>query len=259
MSSFKSNIKNRIMKMYLKKMLKNEKQFSHGTKTLKYVFDQKAKSDKLLVVFSAFPPHGKNASYNYVLRFNDMKCNKLYILDDFGTDNRGSYYLGNRDLSIANAVTELITHIGSKYDITNKNIITLGSSKGGFAALYFSLLNNYGACISGEPQIYLGDYLKKSSRQSIYNYIIGDVTEENTLTLNTKLFDLLNNNLDTKIYFHCGKNGDHYSEHLAPFIPYLDENSIEYHLDLGNYSDHREVGKHFIPFARKSILKKLLI
>lgn len=240
-------------------MLKNEKEFSYGTKTLKYVLDRNAKSNKLLVVFSAFPPHGKNAAYNYVLRFNDMKCNKLYILDDFGPDNRGSYYLGNRDLSIAEAVTELITRLSSEYNIKNKDIITLGSSKGGYAALYFSLQNNYGACISGEPQIYLGNYLQTPSREPIFNYIIGDMTEENTQNLNGTLFDLLHTNIDTKIYFHCGKHGTHYSDHLEPFIQYLDEKNIEFYLDLGNYSDHTEVGKHFIPFARKSILKEISI
>lgn len=63
----------------------------------------------------------------------------------------------------------------------------------------------------------------------IYSYIIGDATEENNLKLdNTLSFNLINNN-------------------------------IEYYLVLGNYSDQPEVGKHFIPFARKSILKKLSI
>lgn len=40
-------------------MSQNEKDFSHGTNLLKYVLGHNTKSDKLLVVFSAFPPHGK--------------------------------------------------------------------------------------------------------------------------------------------------------------------------------------------------------
>ena len=53
---------------------------------LKYIYENHS-SDKLLVVFSGF---ADKPVYNYIRTLKDIKCNKLFILDDFGY--RGSYY-----------------------------------------------------------------------------------------------------------------------------------------------------------------------
>src|SRR5690606_31417746 len=102
------------------------------------LFFENKKSDKLLVVFSAMVGEGQSPVYNYVIKFNNIKCNKLYILDEYGYQKRGSYYLGeNNNFFIDKAVTKLIDFISNEHGFNRKNIITTGTSKGGFAALYF--------------------------------------------------------------------------------------------------------------------------
>ena len=128
-----------LRRTYVRYALKRERQYEHRQCKLSYLFF-KEKSDKLLVVFSGFPGKGRKAVYNYIMTFRNLKCNKLYILDNFGFDKRGAYYLGhNRDFFIERATTELIQRVLVENNILREDVITVGSSKGGFAAVYFAV------------------------------------------------------------------------------------------------------------------------
>ncbi|QWH09536.1 Two component regulator three Y domain-containing protein (plasmid) [Bacillus mycoides] len=248
-------VKKMVSTTYMKRALSKEREFDSGECKLKYLFLKNNKSDKLLVVFSGFPAKGKPAVYNYVLKFRNVECNKLYILDDFGDDVRGSYYLGeNNNFFVERAVTKLIDNISKENSIKQQDITTIGTSKGGFAALYFSLKNNYGAAIAGEPQVLLGDYLNVPHHIDIYNYIVGDSNENKTQKLNDLLFNLIGMaERFPKIYLHCGKNGYHYDNHLVPLVNKLEAKNVKLTLDLGDYEEHGDVGKYFPTFAFKSI------
>ena len=77
---------------------------------------------------------GQKARYNYVRTLDKYKCNKLFILDDFGFDKRGAYYLGeNGNFGIEKDVELLIDKTICNLK-TNKNIF-IGSSKVGYAAI----------------------------------------------------------------------------------------------------------------------------
>ena len=148
-----------LRRTYVRYALKRERQYEHRQCKLSYLFF-KEKSDKLLVVFSGFPGKGRKAVYNYIMTFRNLKCNKLYILDNFGFDKRGAYYLGhNRDFFIERATTELIQRVLVENNILREDVITVCSSKGGFAAVYFAVKNGYGTAIAGGPQVLLCDYL----------------------------------------------------------------------------------------------------
>ena len=55
---------------------------------------------------------GVKAWYNYNRTLKNIKANKLFILDDFGTDSRGIYYLGkDGKFEIEQIVIELISKI----------------------------------------------------------------------------------------------------------------------------------------------------
>ena len=117
-------------------------------------------SEKLVVIFSGFngPDAERQQSYNYIRSLINLNVNKLFILDNHG--DRGSYYVGNIDQgSVEMSVFELIEFQRRKLEITRKNVILCGSSKGGSAALYFGLKYGYGEVISGAPQIKISDYL----------------------------------------------------------------------------------------------------
>ena len=83
--------------------------------------------------------------------------NQLYILDDFGYDHRGAYYLGKEGgTEIEQACVRLLKDIQTKYKM--KKLYFCGSSKGAFAALDLMTFSE-GVAIVGAPQYRLSDYL----------------------------------------------------------------------------------------------------
>mgnify|MGYP003302966183 CR=1 FL=1 len=112
--------------------------FFHDDVKVKYILKKKKGVDFLVIVFSACTRNGLKARYNYVKTLNNMKCNRLYILDDYAKDQRGSYYIG-RDFKFNEevAVEALIRKVIS--DIQPQKVIFCGSSKGGYAALNFGM------------------------------------------------------------------------------------------------------------------------
>ncbi len=109
------------------------------------------KSNKLIVIFSSCTRPGIKARYNYMNTLKYTKANQLFILDDYGEDQRGVYYLGlNQDFKIQKATKSLIDYIVDKDNISEIDFV--GSSKGGYAALLFGLDYPNARIITGAPQ-----------------------------------------------------------------------------------------------------------
>lgn len=114
-------------------MIFKQKEYKGDKYNIKYVFENN-NSDKLLIVFTACTKKGQKARYNYIRTVENYKINKLFILDDFGFDNRGAYYLGkDKDFKIQEDVRSLISKVVKDFNI--KDEVYIGSSKGGYAAL----------------------------------------------------------------------------------------------------------------------------
>ncbi|APC48952.1 hypothetical protein BME96_12450 [Virgibacillus halodenitrificans] len=243
--------KSYITRKYMEKVLKSEKEFKINAEAsrIKYLFQSNEKSDKLLVIFSGFPLKGKPPVYNYVLTFRNLNCNKLFILDDFGNDPRGTYYLGtNENWFLVDELTNLISDIQNKTGIKNDNVTLTGSSKGGFAALYYAFKNNYGNVIAGEPQIMVGDYLSATQHLGVFNNIMGEHSQEKRDKLNNALLEVIEQkkNFPNKIQILCGKNNDYYlNAHIKYLTTFLDKKSIPYNLKLGDFNEHSQIGKHY--------------
>lgn len=256
--SVKVKIKRWVRKTYMKNILKNERVFNKEGCDLKYLFIPEKTSDKLMVIFSGFQPHNSKPRYNYVLKFHNIKCNKLYILDDFGVSKYlGSYYLGkNRDFFIERSVYRLIEEIREQNNIETNNIFTLGSSKGGFAALYFAFKYGYGASVVGAPQYLLGDYLDSKNMRYITKYIAGGDSKKDADFLDSILPNTIENSSHKpQIFIHVSKNEHHYKGHVLPLLDKLNSLGHSYELDLGVYQEHSEVGQHYAPFAKRVINK----
>ena len=212
-------------------------------------------SDKLLIVFSAL---GKEYTfnYNYMQTLEDIPVNKLFILDDFG--NEGSYYIGfKRDFSIESSVMALIMSITSELNISTKNITTVGSSKGGYSALYFALKYSFGNVLTMAPSLYLGDFLHEH-HPNIMKYIYGDFSEGGAYYLNNLIFRLVQANRQTipNISIMVGTSDSRKDVHILPFVDYLEKKGINYSLDLVNGVDHSEL-KFFAPEYIKNYLSKI--
>ena len=113
-----------------------QKIYNHNGVALKYIYKEENDSDSLVLVFSACTREGLKARYNYVKTLDGMKCNRLYILDDFGTDGRGSYYLGHMpEFKEQEAVIALVEQFVEEKK--PGKLFFCGSCKGAYAALNF--------------------------------------------------------------------------------------------------------------------------
>lgn len=232
--------------------------YEHRTsdeRPLKYMFFPE-NSPYLIVTFSGFSRKGVGARYNYINSFQKIKANKIFILDNYGPDGvEGSYYLGEKgDFFLDKAVGALIEKIAKEKGISKDHIITAGSSKGGYAALYQALKNNYGYSIVGAPQIYLADYLQKVKMEYI-DYIMGDHKIETCEKMNRLIINFLSPSTATKIYIHISTRDHHYQNHILPFIKELEKYEIFYELDKESYENHGDVGEYYKNYGRRKIEK----
>lgn len=168
-----SIIKKNALSLYLK--IKEKTYYSNGTR-LKYLF-YKRNSNILVVCFSAY--NKDKAVYNYVRSLKNFDVSRLYIKDDFGPNGTGSYYLGeNAKGNVEKAVIELI----KKKTPSNSNgrpvVVFVGSSKGGYAALNFSVEFENSYAVVGAPQYKLGSHLNEPFFHPMLKDIIGEITQE---------------------------------------------------------------------------------
>lgn len=85
-------IKRGINHFYVKFLaLRHEKEHRACGTRVKYMFYPQKDSDTLIVSYLACAPN--TAKYNYVRTLASFKCNKLFLLDDFGSNHQGCYLI----------------------------------------------------------------------------------------------------------------------------------------------------------------------
>lgn len=230
-----------------------QKSFSHGDYSLKYILEEYDSPD-LIIVFSACTRVGIKARYNYGRTLRDVQANKLFILDDFGYDRRGAYYLGhNGDFAIQEGVERLIGRVTGNLGIQRSFFV--GSSKGGFAALYFGLQVPDSRIIVGAPQYHLGTYLNRDSTGRTMDYIMGDRSAQSVRVLDEALLKRLNSGRASGagVYLHASTQDPTYESHVADLIADLSRNGYVVEVDTAEYSDHLDVGVHFAEYLRVTL------
>lgn len=245
------------------KPLRVEKVSEEGLKYLFFPVD----SNYLIVGFQGI---SRTPSYNYVRSLKDVSASRLYIKDDYGSDldTQSSYYLGeNKKFDISDKVIQLIEKTRKSLRVSKENVICVGSSKGGYAALYFSYKGKYGHAVVGGPQVLLGDYLSSgrldedkpnSILRPIFKHIAGEINESNKVWLNNILLDELKNSRhDPNVLIHVGKGEPHYKNHVLPFIEHSKGIELEnIKINLGDYDKHEELVNHFPDLLLKEIKNK---
>lgn len=225
---------------------------------LKYLYENNH-SDSLIIVFSGFPSDGK-PKYNYVRTLLGFKnIDKLFILDDFG--HRGSYYLLEDGKDTPRILVKaLIEYINSRRRGGYKSIYTMGSSKGGTAAIYFGLQCNAKGVYSGACQYYIGDYLNRPQFAPI---VVGMTGEEPTKDVIDSLNDImpkqLRDHARTKTIIHLlySKDEHTYKEHTVGLLKDLRNNKIPFCEIVESFPNHDDVGKFFTPYIQKELTKEL--
>ncbi|MBC1566373.1 YqiA/YcfP family alpha/beta fold hydrolase [Listeria booriae] len=248
-------IKKTLAKLYFQAIGKTATQ-SNGVK-MHYLFQKDTKSHDLIVVFSAFPGAGMSSTYNYVNTLKETPGNKLFILDDFGFEKRGVYYLCEAgDFKIRDAVEELITAMTQKVRATQTTFI--GSSKGGYAALYFGFRLGATNVISGAPQYFIGKYLQaEAGRVKTLESMLGGISEVKITQLDAELATTITQTAHTpKLYMHYSTAEHTYKSHIAPLLAQLADEQILAEQDIEQYASHMEV-RHYFPLYLKKTLTKI--
>lgn len=251
----------RIVRKYVEfiitkvKILWEQRVFIHEDVKVKYILKQKENTDTLAIVFSACTRKGLRARYNYVKTLNGLNCNRLYILDDYAEDHRGSYYMGeNFKFNEEKATKALIHKIIA--DTNPKKIVFCGSSKGGYAAMNFGMDFPNSIMVVGAPQYYLTSYLLDSENLFTLQHILGERSVEKDNVLEYYLRDKIkkNPNKDSQIvYLHFSDKEHTYEEHIKHMIKDMEDNGYRLEADVASYTNHSDLSYYFPDFLKKHI------
>ena len=241
-------------------LLWEQKVFRHKGVRVKYMVKKEKQADTLAIVFSACTRAGLRARYNYVRTLNGLNCNRLYILDDYAADHRGSYYIGGNFKFDEEAATRALIQKVME-DLKPAKVVCCGSSKGGYAALNFGVEIPDSVMIVGAPQYFLTTYLLAGNIETL-NHILGERTSEKEEVVEYYLRNKLlkNPNLATqKVYLHYSDKEHTYEEHIKHMLKDMEEAGYRIEKDVADYTNHSDVSYHFPDFLKNcTIILKIL-
>ena len=220
-----------------------EKKHKNG---VKYIYRNNG-SDKLLVVFS-----GIGGDYNYRRSLKNSSWDQLYIKDSWAKGL--SYYLYEKGSNHPEVLTSdfindfLFTRNYSK-------IVSLGSSKGGSAALYYGIKHNFNEIVCGACQYKVGDYIAIfHKKDGYYPLLMGNIPEEKGIgILNDKFENLLKNhsNGSTAIKLIYSTEEHTYDDHIKPLLCKLNEYNIKHIDQIESFPSHSMIGLYMKDICKK--------
>lgn len=241
------------------KILYAQRVFHYDGVKVKYMYKKVKNSKALIIVFSSCTRKGLKARYNYVKTLRNFECNRLFILDDWASDHRGSYYLGKNfqfnEEKATNALIDRFIQIQPE-----SKVLFCGSSKGGYAALNFGLQHKDAIVISGGPQYHLYQYLKNGNEAAL-NHIMGDYSKEKAELIDDHLRNVIEKDdfsSSQKVYIHFSDQEHTYTEHIQDLLFDLSEKEIQLEKDISKYTDHSEISLYFPDFLKKTIEKVII-
>jgi pimeloyl-ACP methyl ester carboxylesterase len=214
-----------------------------------------ADSGTLVVAFASAQPQGAPPRYRWYRALSDAPCHRLFVLDDHGLPGPPpgpSWFLGRQGSGVAGSVCDLIERTAAQLGAART--VTIGSSMGGWAALYFGARVGAGHVIAGEPQTRLGDYLCGPAFHPIAEHVAGGSARRERRRLDGLLFDAVRAApAPPHVHVCCGRESSHYERHVLPLLALLTELGAQSELELGDYSDHEGIASHFPVFLRRCL------
>jgi len=202
---------------------------------------------KLVVIFQSLGDEKsidpiKRYPYSLLAGLKYINCRKIYIKDDRG--HVGDYYLGiNGRFDTKDAVVEFLNEKIVKYKILKENVIGLGFSKGGFAALIFSHLVGFNSVICAIPQFDLVKWIDKYKPHLSYIYP-ENATDDDKNVYSTYLERVIRKSVHAPktIYLFTSRNDETFSDHIPDLLIALKEKSrSRIHV---SYNDETCVTRH---------------
>lgn len=253
---------NKVKQLSVAKLIEEkESTFDGDHHQIKYMFLPENESPYLIVVLSGFSgreAYKENAKFNYIKTLLNVKCNKLYIMDE--VDNVPTYYYGTKsEPNYLEDCVKLVNDIMEKNNINNENVMIAGSSKGGTGAILIGNELKAGYIIAGAPQYFPLDYLNEineKARNLIMNNIL--LKEEDFESVQKDIKEkMLNLDENTKLYLHAGNQDLHYIKHLRPYMSMLTKRKKLYALDLQHYEGHQNL-KYKYPIFLTRIINEII-
>lgn len=235
------------------KVIYKQKRFCYDGVMLKYMYNKVKGSDTLVIVFSACTRQGVPARYNYVRTLEKTDCNRLFILDDFGEDKRGSYYLGHMpEFKEQQATIELVKNFIDK--LNPKKVVFCGSCKGGYAALNIGSRFKDSIMIIGEPTYRIATEFKLAD--DLLRYWMGEVTNENIKKIDAYLTKQLEHNEfknSQKIHIFYSVCDEYIERHTRPLLNDLREYGYSLEEETADFSAHADLGLYFSDFLKRKV------
>lgn len=239
------------------KVLREQKVYKFQEISLKYIYKAKKQADVLVVVFSACTRPGLKARYNYVKTLDGLNCNRLYILDDFGYDQRGSYYLGHMpEFKELEATVSLVQKVMK--DTKPRQVLFCGSCKGGYGALNIGSRFENSVMIVGEPTYRIATEFKLA--EDLMRYWMGDVTEENIEYVDKYLENQLRKNpyiSNQKVCFFYSEKDEYVTLHTNPLLQTLCEAGYDFEKEPAQFVAHADLGLYFPEYLKKKVRQYL--
>ncbi len=213
----------------------------------------------LVCTFSAIPSNNSSIRHQYSFQkvLSDIPCHKLFLQDSLG--DAGCYYLCARmDFGVADTVCELIEKQRKALGVRKEHVVTVGSSKGATAALYFGLRGHYGHVLAMGPQTRIADFLGRNPRNSTHRnmlrFMTGEESENAYSVLNNVIFDLLQERAGTTLHLLSSENDAEYPIHIVPFLKQLVIDTPENDVEIDNrIGSHAELAKFNPDFVRRKL------
>lgn len=204
---------------------------------------------KLAVVFSA-----TENEYNYKLdEFNELKdkgFNILYLLDNQSEAGR-SFIQGDSTSTVESDVLITINRFINHYEYKNDEVYIFGRSKGGFAALYYSITSGYKNVFVSTPLSLIGDYYTKQEKLTPVIQSLGfDNYESIKYYLNDYLANISKFASHMNIQICVGENDYHKKKHVDYLMEWLEEKGIKHQLHIYPGAKFTEDKQEFIRFLK---------
>src|SRR5699024_2527627 len=147
------------------------------------------------------------------------------------------------------------------YNVNLEDIISLGSSKGGSAALYFGIKYKFGAVFSGAFQTKIADLITLRRPES-EKFLLGNLEDKDYAKrynqLNSIMFNLLESPVLSNLYLISSPNDWQYDIHVKPFIEKLKQLNIAHDFYLSKeMQNHSEISIYFPKYFKSKLINEL--
>lgn len=211
----------------------------HSPDGVEYIYKRKS-SNRLIIVFTSMV-----GRYNFMRTLKNISIDQLFIRDCWA-DNASYYWFEGKQDYPERFTQNLIESIIKKGSY--KEIITLGGSKGGTAAIYYGLKNNVNLVFASACQYRVGDYLSRhqyTTKPWQWEKVVGgEPTKEWIDILDHKMDGMLESckNSTTKVKLVYSTEEHTYPEHIVYLIQKLDECNIQHEDTIETFTSHSENG-----------------